>query len=311
MTIHPRNVVLALVLAALCAASFLFERPSAVALERGPLAPGFDPAAVEKIELAAGDGAPLTLARQEGTWRVVERDGFKAYAFAVDELLARVRGLQRSDKIGAEAAAHELQGVGAAGTRLTFEDAAGRTLLALVQGAPAGLAAGSNVRLAGENDVYRAPTLPPTPTAPAAWLDTHLVSFQPASVRAVVLSHGAGGALDLLRDEQGWRVQGAAGGRAPRTRVERLLQVASNLIFADVLDAAVSPETGFGTPPEALLELELEGGERQALWVGRQGPDGAYYATNPHWEKPWCVALPAATAEVLFAALDDVAAGAR
>jgi hypothetical protein len=144
-------------------------------------------------------------------------------------------------------------------------------LLALVQGAPAGLAAGSNVRLAGENDVYRAPALPPTPLAPAAWLDTHLVSFQPASVRAVVLSHGASGALDLLRDEQGWRVQGAAGGRVPRTRVERLLQVASNLIFADVIDAAVSPETGFGTRRRRCSSWSSRAASaRRCGWAGKQ-----------------------------------------
>ena len=85
--------------------------------------------------------------------------------------------------------------------------------------------------------------------------------------------------------------------------------MASQLFFSDVLPMEAGPELGLGEPPEASLELELADGERVALWIGTPTEQNAFHATNPAWPKPWCVALPAATAEVLFAAIDEVAQG--
>jgi len=311
VSVHPRNVVLALVLAALLAANALLARPRSEAQAGGPLAPGFDPAAVERIELSAPGAEPLALERGDGgLWTVVQRGGFPAYAFAVDELFARVRALSRSDRVGEEAAAHDAQGVGASGTRLAFEDRDGRALLELVQGAPPGLAAGCNVRLAAEVDVYRAPGLPPVPVSPAAWLDTRLAVFEPAEVRALAARRQGQPWLELERDALGWGAPGPEGARAQRTRVERLLQVAAQLIFADVLALEAGPATGLDAPVTELV-LELKDGERVTLALGGRADDGAYYATNSGWPRPWCVALPAETADVLLAALEDVAQGVK
>jgi hypothetical protein len=206
--------------------------------------------------------------------------------------------------VGEEAAAHDAQGVGASGTRVAFAGEGGRALLELVQGAPPGLAAGSNVRLAAESDVYRAPGLPPVPVSAAAWLDTRLAVFEPADVRALRALAGGETVLALERDAEGWRA--SEGARAQRTRVERLLQVAAQLIFADVLALEAGPATGLDTPATELV-LELQGGERVSLALGGRADDGAYYATNTGWPRPWCVALPAETADVLLAALEDAA----
>lgn len=311
MTLHPRNLLLALVLAALVAANVLLAPDVRRARTGGPLVAPFDAADVARIEIAAGDGEPVVLERADGAWSVATRDGFPAFAYAVEDLLGALARLTRGDRVGAEPDTHALFGVGAAGTRITLTDPAGRALAAVVQGAPPGLATGSYVRRAAADDVVRAPTFPPVGTTAGAWLDTRLVDLKPAEVRKASISHEGGRVfLDLLRDEQGWRdLSPPEPADVPRTRVERVLQIASTLVFSDVLPDPLTPEQGFGSPPETLIELELVNGERRAIWIGLPIADRerSYYATNPEWEEPWVVALPAATAEVLFAAIEELA----
>jgi hypothetical protein len=121
-----------------------------------------------------------------------------------------------------------------------------------------------------------------------------------------------------MRDERGWRDLGTPEGEpayVSRPHVERVLQFASTLVFEDVVGAEVVPAQGFGSPPQTLLELDLGDEERRAFWVGVQIDPGdasdtgdrAYYATNPHWPERWTVSLPAQSAELLFAAIEDLA----
>ncbi|MEM7308582.1 MAG: hypothetical protein AAF682_18005 [Planctomycetota bacterium] len=307
MRLHPRNVVLLLVFSGLAFASVALERDEQQVQDAGPLLTGFEPARVERVVLTPPGAAALELLRggPEEPWTLPSRDGFGAYGYAVDELLARVAAVPRSDRVGSEPSSFDAHGVGTAGVRLAFYGGAGELLAELVQGAPAGLATGSNVRLAEGDEVFRASGLQPVGTDPGAWLDAQLVRFDPVEVRGVAISHEGGRIfLDLLRGADGWRVLNDPDKTVPKNLVERVLQVASTLVFTDLIDARIEPKNGFGSPPETLLELDLEGDERAALWIGVPTGDGAYYATNPHWEKSWCAALPSRTAEVLFGAID-------
>ena len=314
MTLHPRNLILLVVLVVLFAVDVAMKSPNAVALERGPLVTGFLPGAVRRVVLRPATGAPVVLERtgEEDSWALPDRNGFPAYDYAVNQLFERVVNLSRSDRLSEEEDTLDIHGVGDSGLRLRFEGADGSALLELIQGAPAGLATGSNVRLAGGSDVFRAPGLPPVPATPEAWLDTRLLAFEPASVQGLTVSHDGGRVfLDLRRDKDGWQLLNEPAGRAPRTYVERVLEVASTLVFTDVLEAEVSPDNGFGSPPETMLEIDLGDEGKAAVWIGYPTGDGTWYATNPDWEPRFCVGLSSRTAEVVSAVIEALAESVR
>ncbi len=293
------------VLALLVVLNVLLEWPVRTVASSGPLVSGFAPHRVASIAIEAADGARLELRRADGRWTVPSRHGFPALAFAVDDLCARVRDLSRADRVSEEAPSHDRYGVGAGGTRLLFADTDGAVLADLVQGVTPDLVSGCFVRLAGGDEVFRAARLAPLEADPKRWLDTKLVAFDLAAVRGVAVSHEGGRIFhDFLRGEDGdWRVISSENGPlAPRTLVERVLQVAATLYFADVLKTGVHPDDGFGNPPETLIEIDA--GERASLWIGAPTGEGVYPATNPRWPEPWVVALPSASAQVLFAAIE-------
>jgi hypothetical protein len=305
LRIARRNLVLAGLLAALLSLEALLARPARTLDDAGPLLAGFDAASVARIELRPADGLGLTLERAGDGWTVRERDGFPAYRYAVDELLADVRGLSALLPAGDAPSSHEALGVGQGGLHLILSGTRGRS--ELVQGAPQGLSGGSTVRLAGSDAVFRAPGFAPLSTAAGSWLDTRLLDFEPSAVRGLRVARAGENDLRLERSGQGW--QNAAGAPAPKARVERLLELASTLVLADLVDAEVSATNGLGEPAELSLELVLEGGVEQVLCIGIQDPNdpaGAFLATRRDWSRDWCVALPAETAQVLFAAIDDL-----
>jgi hypothetical protein len=193
VSLHPRNVALLLVLAALVAANVFLARPVTQATAGGPLVAPFEPAAVARIEIDGPDDEPVALARvpvgagADGAWSVTSRFGFPAYAYAVDELIAALAHLMQNDRVGEQASTHPLFGVGARGTRITLFDAAGRALAAVVQGEPAGLATRRDGRHAASDDVERAPAFARGGPRPGAWRDTRRCPVEPAAVRGATL----------------------------------------------------------------------------------------------------------------------------
>ena len=305
MRLHRRNIVLLFVLVVVVALNVALERPVRTVGSSGALLTDFAPDRVARIAVEAPDGARLEIVRMEDRWTLPGRHGFPALAYAVEELCARLRDLSRADRVSEEADSHERYGVGADGMRLVLEDAHGAVIAKVVQGVTPELGSGSYVRLAGGDEVFRAARLAPLEVDPRRWLDTRLVRFNPAEVKGVVVSHEAGRIFhELVRDaDGGWRVMSSESGTAaPRTLVERVLQVASSLYFADVLKTGVLPEDGFGNPPETLIEIDA--GEGASLWIGTPTGEGVYPATNPDWPRPWVVALPSESAQVLFAAIE-------
>ena len=314
MRLHPRNLLLLVVLFGLTGWNVVLERGGPVARESGPLLSDFDPARVARVLLTPAEGEPLELVRAgEGDgWVLPASGGFPVFAYAVGDLLNRIGQLSRADLVGQEPGSFGAHGVGTAGLRIALQDASGSALAELIQGAPPGLAAGSNVRLADGDAVYRASGLRPVSTAPAAWLDTRLIDFDPTRVRGVAIHHEGGRIfLDLLREQDSWRLLNETGKRAPKNLVERVLQVTSTLVFADLTDARIEPKNGFGSPPQTLIEVELADDERASVWIGLPTGEGAYLATNPAWPKAWCVELPSRTAEVLFSAIETLDGAVR
>ena len=309
MRLSPLNLVLGGVFALLVILNVVLEPQRRVAADAGRLLEAFDPARVERVEVLGPGDQRVLLARgpEEGTWVLPERRDFAAYGPAVEELLGRLRHLVRADRVGSEPESYGVHGVGDGAVRISCLDADGTRLAAVVQGVPPGLAAGSNVRVVGEDGVYRAPAFAPVVTAVAGWIDTRLVDLDPAAVMALTVSHDAGRMLvDLERSEDGWRPRGASPGSVSGVAVERFLGVAATLVFRDLSSEQPGPDNGFGSPPATLLEFELADGSTRSVVIGHGDSEGAYLATNPDWPQPWCVLLGGDTAELLFATLEGL-----
>lgn len=314
MSLHPRNLLLAVLFAGLVAANLALERPANVAQQRGALVPDFDPARVQRVVLTCPQDPPLVILREADGWRLPGQENFRAFDHAVDRLLDQVAALQRGDRVAEESMSFDLYGVGAAGRSLRFEDAEGRSLCELVQGVSASMLAGSNVRLSAGVDVFRAFQLDPVHCSAGAWLDTRLLDFEPGQVRGFTVSHDGGRVLlELRRDGAGWvLLEGGARRGASRARIERLLEVASTLVFTDLeSQGGRGDDDDLVGQAQTVLELELGEEEQAAVWIGSRAAEGSYPATNPAWRGAPRVRLDAMTAHVLFDAIEGLADSLR
>ncbi len=318
MRIASRNVALLVVLVALVGARFALQRPRLEVMPDGPLFPGLVAADVARV-LVEGPGEPgrVELARDAADgWRVADRLGFPAHGWAVDELLGRVVALRTGERVATEASSHARYGVGGAGRRIVLTGSDGALLAAFVQGEPRERdgALATYVRPADGDAVYRSPHFPPVAVDPAKWIDSRLLAFEPADAAGLSATWRAGDGtrtVDLIRIEDGaWRdVASDRAGRAravPAALVRDVLGVASGLYLARVEGKGVTPERGFGAPPEVALELDLGAGERARLWLGAP-TEGGVWATNPGWDEPWVGVLPAQGAARLVGALEALA----
>lgn len=326
MRLHPRNLVLLVLVVGLAAAKVALDEPLTTASSSGPLVAGADlletRTARVRIEDPAG-GEAVTLVRDGATWRVEERWNHPAEPTAVAELLARVAALNLADRVANEAANHGRFGVGEDALRIRLQDGAGRSLADLRQGRPAeggDAGVGSYVRLASGDDVLRAHRFEPVSPAPRAWLDTRLLRFDPAVATQLSVHHEGGRIFfDLMRTPDGWRDVAREGTpEVSRLAVERLLTVASTLYFEDVAGTELRVEDGFGAPPETLIEVAVGTEEEPrivSLWIGVPTGDGFTLATNPARAEgaaegpatPWIVRLPSESARVLFGAIEALA----
>ena len=306
MSIHPRNVVLFLLLVVLVAANLVLAPPDRNAASVVPLFPALDPAEAARIEVTVptDDGVEtLELTRRDGVWVLPAHRSFPVLPRVVDGLLARVHNLATIDRVGAEASSHSLYGVDEGSRRLRIEDAAGKVLAEFLQGdAPSG-AAGSHVRPLPGNAVYRTTDLGPLSAVAGRWIDTQLLHLDPTTVRGIsVRSEGTGIDFALLRLEDGrWRVADPNPAVTPEylapAAVEPLLLTLQNLPFRGVADGTAT-DAAFGlAPPQLRLELDVGEAEPRTLLLGAPTPDGEHrYASEAGWSTAWVVTLPAASA---------------
>jgi hypothetical protein len=176
------------------------------------------------------------------------------------------------------------------------------------------MVAGSNVRLSAGVDVFRASQLDPVPCSAGAWLDTRLLDFEPQQVRGFTVSHGGGRVLlELRRDGAGWvLLEGGERRGASKARIERLLEVASTLVFTDLdSQGERGDDDALMGLAETVLELELGEAGQAAVWIGSPAGEGSYPATNPAWRGAPRVLLDPVTAQVLFDAIEGLADSLR
>ena len=303
-----RNGILAVVLAALVAATVALDRPSLSAREDGPLF-AFDPAAVSRVLIEEPGGARVELVRGGGRWGLASHSGFPAVEATVVQLVGRVAALRTGELASERVDAHASYGVGEDGVRVVLTGEDGALLAAFVQGIPPDDVAGdvpraarsTYVRPADGDAVFRSPLLARLEADPRRWMATRLVEFPSASVASAVwIWRGPDGRrrmLDLLRGDDGSYsdVRLGAGRVAPHESVRALLDEIAGLYGTELHGTGYRAGDGFGTPPELQCELTLDDGSRALAWIGNDAGGGHTLATNPSWEREWVVLVPAAS----------------
>jgi hypothetical protein len=296
MRLTRRNVVLIGIVVVLGAADFLSRGPARDNGAGGRLLPGLEPDDIAHLRLVRGDERldllRLDSGRTGGGWAVEQKERFPAHATLVQELLARITGVSRTDRVSSAVESRDEYGLGQAAGRVELLDGDGATRAVLWIGHPPELERGAYVRLEGEDAVYRAATLPAVDTDPIRWLDTLLVDLDPPLVLAITVESGGAEVFRLSRLADGrWRAVGHSVLLTAQA-VDPLLLVASNLYFVDIAPGSSADlET-----PRTRIVFDLEGGGRREVRLGATDDEGNVRATNPYWREPWAVVLSNSTA---------------
>jgi len=303
MRLHPRNLVLLVLVLACLALEFLLRPEQAPALDPSPVFDELDPRTAVRVRIEEGGGAPaLVLQREEGSWKLASWFDFPAHEWVVEDLVSRLRGLKRGELVSADPGAEELFGFDGSERSLRIEGEGGRLLAELELGTgPEGR--GSHVRERGRAEVYRAPALVLPEVDPRRFVRADLLEFDPAELRAIELELASEEVLVRLERIEDGRWKDTRGELLGASKVDGLVTWASHLYLQDVVAALPEPHHGLEGRGWARLRLELEDGERELLLGEPRSPEagglGERYATCKGWERPWVVTVSPLTAERL------------
>lgn len=211
--------VVALGLAAL-AAWALGQRAGEAPASTGEALPGFAARieALERVEVrGAGDSLLVSLMRRGDGWEVEQYPGWPANQREISRALFRLGEARRIEAKTDNPALHPRLGVEdvsraeAKGAELRFEG--GGEPLGLVVGINHPGLGGSYVRVAGEDASWLIDADLSPARDPVAWLDRRLVDLPLARTERVRIQPASGRAFSLVRDGEGFIVQGAPAGR--------------------------------------------------------------------------------------------------
>ena len=309
--IHPRNLVLGVLVIAVVGVRMLLRAPALEELVDAPLLPRVSRDNVARVLVEhtpeGGELQRVSVVRRGEGWIVSELQDFPAQAWLVEQLIDRVGALRTTSQVAREASSWEELGVGEDALRLRFEDESGVPVASLRLGRPVQSQASAervpHLRLEGRDAVYRAPGVPWVEPEPARWMRTALFELTPESVTGL-------GLVSAVAQVEPWRAEYArgesgawtsdSGARAPRTAMRRLVDQLCGLQAARLESEPGELRQGEWT------ELTLRGlNERaEALVIGPPLPDGGRLAARASWladRRPWRVRLDAALGEELVA----------
>ncbi|MEW6073194.1 MAG: DUF4340 domain-containing protein, partial [Planctomycetota bacterium] len=228
----------ALTILALAAAgvSALFGGGDDLPADLGRLVPALEERIndVAKLRVAKADGA-RTFVQKDGVWSVEECAGFPADFSKVKEAIFSVANLEieaKKTKVPAKHAQLGVEDPGAAeakSTGVTFWDAAGAELAAVVVGEPKYRQGGQSVfaRRAGEDQVYECGGRVNLHTDLRSWVDPAILRIPASRVRHATIAHADGERVEIERQPgEGDRFGIVA---IPAGRTEKYAGVASSL----------------------------------------------------------------------------------
>ena len=269
----------------------------------GPPAPG-DSLAQEPDSLAVPD------ARLATRWVLPGAFDHPADTPRVERWLARLRSIDRIDRVADEAGSHALYGLTESATRVSCFDEAGSLLAEFLQGEPAEPRIAEReltyVRRTPESAVYRVPRLARASLRIEDWLDRQLLRFDASTVIGLELRGPELSGWSAQRLE--WdRWSDASGAALPSALLRRLLYELEALAFESVLAALEPGLPGADTDgrSDALeLTLSFEAREPIRLHIGPARADGLRPARTEG--QAWLVGIAPRTYDLLLARLRSI-----
>ncbi len=261
-------IVLAIVAVLATAGALLFERlstPDTSVADGELLYPGLKDALneVARLELRKpGADAPVVLERSESGWVVIPKAGYPADAGKIRQLLLRLSEARIAEVKTANPELYSRLGVAetgdGAGTLLLIGPPTEVSLIVGARGAAGG--AGTYVRRQGEEQSYLVNVDLDVDRPETDWLERQLFDVQAGAISKVVIVHGDGEMLELIRVGDRLVAAGIPPGREMSSlgAAQPIARALADLRFDDV-----TPAREFdAADPEATVEFHLADGRR-------------------------------------------------
>jgi hypothetical protein len=252
--------------------------PRAAAGEAASLFPGLDVSTVTRIEIDAGTGEEIVLAKSDDAWVLPEADDYPVAADKVSALLEKVAAL-RTDRLVATTAESQAR------LQVADSDYVARAAMQTADGTEHVLYLGSSpgynsthMRAGSEEATYltSAITRYDVAATPASWVETSYLGLTSADLQAVAL-HNAQGDLSLTLGEDGlWALAGLrASETLDQARVQSLIGRAATFNITAPLGREAQADYGLDEPAAELV-LTTAGGEI-TVQIGALDEDEASY----------------------------------
>ena len=235
-----------------------------------------DKAKAKEISLASAGGETIRLVKEASGWKVAAPFTAPADTSAVESMLTSLEKLEADEVVVEQAARPAEFGL----------DKPGRTITAVVEGAPAPLSVefgakspdGSSVyaRSAGSPKVYLVPQWVEGSfdKKPFDLRDRDLLHVKRDDVRSLEVAGPEGGYALARTDAGEWAFTKPVATRAGRWSVDGLLGTVENLRMDSVAAEAATDVTAYGLgAPTRTVSLVLKDGSTRTLEIGGPAPD--------------------------------------
>ena len=236
----------------------------------------FDPAKVDRIEIAEGSANSVALVKEDGKWVIPSSAGFPADAAKVSGLLTKLAGLKKGWPVATSAeAAKRFKVSDDAFERRVVLKSGGGTLGELLLGTSPNFKSVS-VRAGGDGNVYSVAFAAYEAGARGdEWLDRSLLNIQQDQIASIAI-----GDVLLERKDGRYVLPGlAAGQKQDETATYRLAGVLSYPVFEAVVGKGAEAQAKVSAP-DIEITVKRTSGEPIVLKYKKEAAGGAYLFTS-------------------------------
>ena len=236
--------------------------PRTAAGQAAPLFADLDTAAVTRVDIRAGTGDEVTMARSGDGWVMPDADDFPVTADKVTALLDKIAALS-TDRLVTNTAASQARLQVADddyATRIALTDADGKETVLYLGSSP-----GYNsvhVRAGGEDATYLTSALSTwdAATTAASWIETAYVDVSSADLTALTLHNSHGDLVLTLGDDGLWSLAGLGAEESlDQARVQSLIGRATTYNITQPLGRSAKPEYGLDAPVAEVVLTTADG----------------------------------------------------
>jgi hypothetical protein len=236
----------------------------------------FDPAKVDRIEIAENSANSVALVKEDGKWVIPSSAGFPADAAKVSGLLAKLAGLKKGWPVATSAeAAKRFKVSDDAFERRVVLKSGGGTVGELLLGTSPNFKSVS-VRAAGDGNVYSVAFAAYEAGARGEeWQDRGLLNIQQDQIASIAI-----GDVLLERKDGKYVLPGlAAGQKQDETATYRLAGALTYPVFEAVVGKGAEAQAKV-SPPDIEITVKRTSGEPIVLKYKKEAASGAYLFTS-------------------------------